>query len=143
MSDAAFSHIGLTCQDPVAMEKFYTRHFGFQRIRVVPLGEDQIVFIRSGNLVLELFTAKEERPVPQAVSDGPAYPGYRHLAFEVDDIHAKVKELGNDVTVNLGPFTFDDFIQGWAGVWVADPEGNVIELCQGFKEEDAPPALVG
>jgi glyoxylase I family protein len=27
---------------------------------------------------------------------------------------------------------FDDFIRGWRSVWLADPEGNIIEISQGF-----------
>ena len=27
-------HIGLSCNDPIAIEEFYTKHFGFTRGRV-------------------------------------------------------------------------------------------------------------
>ena len=58
-----FSHYALNCTDPVATERFYARHFGFERARVVPLGgNDQIVFLRAGNLHLELFQSARARP---------------------------------------------------------------------------------
>jgi glyoxylase I family protein len=95
------------------VEWFYTKHFGFKRVRVVPLGGDQIVFIKSGNLCFEVFRAEDERPVPPADKDGPHYPGLRHVAFQVDDIDAKLAEMGSAAKITLGPLNFDDFLPGW------------------------------
>lgn len=136
-----FSHNGLTCKDPLAIERFYTKYFGFQRARVVPLGNEQIVFIKLGNMYLELFLAKEDSPIPTPANDGYAFPGFRHLAFTVDDVDAKLAELGDAVKVMLGPADFSDFIPGWKGAWVADPEGNIVEISQGYVDQDAPPPL--
>ena len=139
MSQLAFAHVGLTCNDPTEVETFYTKHFGFRRERVVPLGDNQIVFVRSGSLVLEIFKATAERPVPQADKDGPAYAGWRHIAFQVDDLGAKLAAMGDDARVTLGPLDFNDFIPGWKTAWVADPEGNIIEITQGYVGQDPPP----
>ena len=35
MAEIQIHHISLTCRDPLAVERFYTRHFGFVRGRVV------------------------------------------------------------------------------------------------------------
>lgn len=139
MNPLAFAHVGLTCNDPLAVERFYTRHFGFQRVRVVPLGDDQIVYIRSGALTFEIFKAAADRPVPQADKDGPAYAGWRHIAFQVDDVDAKLAEMGEDARVTLGPLDFNDFIPGWKTAWVADPEGNILEISQGYTDQQPPP----
>lgn len=136
-----FSHVALTCNDPLAVERFYTRYFGFKRARVLPLGDTQIVFIKSGNVYLEIFKAGEERPVPQADKDGAGYSGVRHIAFQVDDVDAKIAEMGSDAKITLGPFGFDDFIPGWRTVWVSDPEGNIVEISQGYTDQDNPPPL--
>ncbi len=141
MTPAVFAHVGLTCQDPIAIERFYTKHFGFRRARVVSLGDTQIVFLKSGDMYLELFQATEKSPTPPPEKDGPAWPGVRHLAFQVPDVDAKLAELGSDVRVTLGPFNFHDFIPGWRTVWVADPEGNIIEITQGFVDQENPPPL--
>jgi glyoxylase I family protein len=137
MANTAFSHMGIACNDPIAVERFYTKYFGFQRARVIPLGEEQIVFIRSGSAYLELFQAKEESPVSSPANDGPWYPGWRHIAFQVD---AKLAEMGGDAKVTLGPMSFDDFIPGWRTVWVADPEGNIVEISQGYVDQENPPS---
>ncbi len=141
MSTLAFAHVGLTCKDPLAIERFYTKYFGFQRVRVVPLGDDQLVYTRSGTLTLEIFPAKEERPVPPPSVDGYPWPGARHLAFQVDDVDAKLAELGEDAKITLGPLDFDAFIPGWKTVWIADPDGNIIEISQGYTDAPGTPPL--
>lgn len=134
MSDTTFHHVALTCADMDATEEFYAKHFGFQRTRVIPLGETQIVFLKAGDVYLELFAAEGERPAPAAGADGPHYAGVRHLAFRVDDVDAKLAAMGDDAKVTLGPMGFDDFIPGWRTVWVSDPDGNVVEISQGYRD---------
>jgi glyoxylase I family protein len=138
-----FSHIALNCADPITVEKFYAKHFGFERARVIPIGDGkQIVFVKFGNVYLEIFPADGTRPTDAPAKDGYTFPGVRHLAFKVDNVDAKLAEMGDDATIMLGPFSFDDVIPGWRTVWVADPEGNVIEISQGYVDEANPPALV-
>jgi len=136
-----FSHVAISCKDPLATERFYTKHFGFKRARVIPLGDDQIVFIKLDNMYLELFKASGTAPHPPAENDGPAYPAWRHLAFKVDNVDAKLVEMGSEAKVTSGPMSFDDFIPGWRTVWVADPDGNIVEISQGYTDQDNPPAL--
>lgn len=136
-----FHHIAIACQDPIEVERFYTKYFGFRRARVIPLGDEQIVFTKSGNIYLELFQAKEDAPIAPAGGDGPWYPGWRHIAFYVDDVDAKIAEMGEDAEITQGPMDFDAFIPGWRTVWVSDPEGNIVEISQGYTDEDHPAAL--
>lgn len=141
MTSTTFSHYGLTCQDPIAVERWYTRHFGFERARVYAPGPGQVVMIKRGDLYLELFPAGEQRTSPPAGKDGTNAPGWRHLAFVVDDLDAKLEEMGGDAHVNLGPLDMGVFIPGMRAVWLSDPEGNVVELNQGYVDEENPPAL--
>jgi glyoxylase I family protein len=132
--------MGLVCQDMAAVERYYAKHFGFRRARVAPLGDgNQIVFLKSGSFYLELFAATQPSPAPAAAGPGPEYPGWRHLAFKVDDVDAKLAAMGADARITAGPMDFDAFIPGWRSVWVADPEGNIIEMSQGFVDEEHPP----
>ena len=128
MATGAFHHMAISCKDPLKTEEFYTKHFGFRRARVLPLGDAQIVFIKAGDVYLELFAAEGEPPAPPSSADGPAYPAWRHIGFKVDDVDAKLAEMGEDAVVTLGPLDFDDFIPGWRTVWVADPDGNIVEF---------------
>ena len=49
---------------------------------------------------------------------------------------AKLAALGSEVTVTLGPLAFDDFIPGWKSAWLSDPEGNIIEISQGYVDQE-------
>lgn len=139
MTSLTFAHVAMGCNDPIAIERFYTKYFGFKRARVIPVGAEQIVFIKSGNMYLELFQTKEESPLPPPEKDGPQYPGLRHLAFKVDNVDAKLAEMGVNAKITLGPLNFDDMIPGWRTVWIADPEGNIVEISQGYIDEENPP----
>jgi glyoxylase I family protein len=138
----AFAHIALSCRDPLETERFYSTHFDFRRARVIPLGDgNQIVFLKNaGGVYLELFKAEGERPDAQT-ADGPHYPCIRHIAFLVVDVDAMLEKLGDGVQVTLGPLDFDAFIPGWRTAWVADPDGNIVEITQGYQDEDNPPPL--
>lgn len=141
MAYFSFSHIALGCTNPHAIERFYTHYFGFCRARVIPLGQEEIVFLKSGSMYLELFQTKEPSSLPPATGDGPQYPGWRHIAFQVDNIDALLAEMGQDAQITLGPLEFDAFIPGWRTVWVADPEGNIVEISQGYVDQAQPPQL--
>ena len=116
MAALAFHHVALTCNDPLAIERYYTKHFGFQRARVAPLGGGkQIVFLKSGAFYLELFQSEQPSPVPSPApswpqypgGDGPHYHGVRHLAFKVDDVDAQLASMGAEAVITLGPLSFD------------------------------------
>ena len=141
MPALTFSHVAISCKDPLATERFYSKYFGFKRARVIPLGTDQIVFIKFGDTYLELFRAKEQAPIPPAGQDGPWYPGWRHIAFQVHNVDAKLAEMGEDARITLGPLDFDAFIPGWRTVWIADPEGNIVEISQGYVDQENPSQL--
>jgi glyoxylase I family protein len=44
--------------------------------------------------------------------------------------------MGSDAVITLGPLAFDDFIPGWKTAWVKDPEGNIIEITQGYVDQE-------
>jgi len=133
-----WSHVGLNCRDQHATEEFYRRWFGFRRVRAVAPGDGtEIIFLRLGDAWLELFPASG--PAGEAGGDGPAVPGLvRHIALQLDDLDAFLAGLDGAAPITLGPLSFDDFIPGWRTVWLADPDGVVVEVSQGYR--DAPPS---
>ncbi|MGE5764085.1 MAG: VOC family protein [Mycobacterium leprae] len=135
MTSYAINHVGLSCQDPLAVEQWYTKHFGFTRGRVYDPGPNQVVMIKTGNTYLELFPSTGQSPAPPATGAGPEYPGWRHIAFLVDDLDAKLAEMGDDARITLGPLDMSQYIPGARTAWVADPEGNIVELNQGYVDE--------
>jgi glyoxylase I family protein len=141
MADLEFSHIALSCKDPLATERYYTKHFGFKRARVYLPGPGQVVVIRAGALALELFPSSEALPTPRVLGAGPDYPSVRHFAFLVKDLDTKLAEMGADAKLALGPLDMGQFIPGMRVAWLADPDDNIVELNQGYVDEENPPAL--
>lgn len=133
MIKTKLSHIGINCINIAKTASFYEKHFGFKVARVVPLGKTEIVFLKSKDAYIELFKAKGKAAAVKG--DGPAEPGFRHFAFEVANVEAKLKEMGKDAKVMLGPLYFNDFIKGWGAAWIKDPDGRIIEIAQGYKDQ--------
>lgn len=130
-----WSHVGLNCRDVAATEAFYREWFGFRRARVVHDDHGHVVFLRSGDVYLELFASTAE-PFRRPAADGPRHPGVaRHLAFQIDDLDAFLARADGRLPVSLGPLAFDDLVPGWRTVWVTDPDGVVVEVGQGYRDQ--------
>jgi glyoxylase I family protein len=132
----AFSHVALNCRDQDVTADFYCRLLDFREVRSVDLGDQRIVFLRNDQTLLELFGARGEDMVEPS-DDGPGNPGViRHLAFQTDDVDAFLAPLGDDVRITLGPLDFQDYIPGWRTVWLTDPDGVIVEVSQGYRDQD-------
>ena len=129
-----WSHVALNCRDQQATEDFYREWFGFERARVVPLGEEQVVFLRQGEVYLELFHATGSA-IKKPTADGPQNTGaVRHIAFQADDLDAFLTRIGDAVPISLGPLSFENFTPGWRAVWLVDPDGVIVEVSQGYRD---------
>jgi glyoxylase I family protein len=49
--------------------------------------------------------------------------------------------MGDEAPVTLGPVDMGAFIPGMRVAWISDPEGNIVELNQGYEDETDPPPL--
>jgi len=131
-----WSHVGLNCRDQGKTEEFYSRWFGFHRARVVEDDGVRVVFLRRGDAYLELFATHADQAFDPR-DDGPLYPGtIRHIAFQVDDVDAFMARTDGALPISLGPLKFDKFIAGWKTVWLTDPDGVVVEVSQGYADQD-------
>lgn len=131
-----WAHVGLNCRDVGTTERFYAGVFGFERARSVPMDGGAVVFLRRDDTHLELFPADGEVEPPG--NDGPPQAGaIRHLAFQVEDVDAFLAGLGDRAPTTFGPMGFDEVIPGWRTVWISDPDGVVIEVSQGYRDEPA------
>jgi len=135
MNAPQWSHAALNCADQASTEDFYTRWFGFTRVRVVTLPDSRIVFLRNGPVLLELFV--ESGTAAEHTQDGPHDRGaVRHIAFQTDDVDAFLRRMGDAAQVSFGPIGFDDFIRGWRTVWLRDPDGVIVEVSQGYHDQE-------
>ena len=111
-------------------EQFYTRHFGFRRSRVFNADTpDEFIMLRLGSTCLELFSAN------QCASAGEQCVGFKHLAFEVPDLEIAVAHLQDDGIETDAIIDCSATVPGLRVCFFNDPEGNRIELMQGYEDE--------
>ncbi len=132
-------HIALNCRDRLAQERFYTVHFGCRRARVFQAGRpDEFVMLRLGNALMELFQTRAK----EADAAGGEQPvGFKHLCFEVRDIEAKAAQLHAAGVETGRVIDCSDQVPGLKVCFFKDPEGNVIELMEGWQDDPNPPRL--
>jgi len=125
-------HIGFNCIDPKRQEAFYRRHFGFRRARVFNAGQPgQFVMLRLGPICLELFPGGDAK----AAGGGEQNVGFKHLAFEVPDIEKAAAGLKADGLEVGALIDCAELVPGLRVCFLKDPEGNVLELMQGFQDD--------
>lgn len=133
---ATVQHLALNCRDRFAQETFYTRHFGFRRARVIMPGQPgEFVMLRLGSLCLELFGAPGQ-PADQGGGEQPV--GFKHLAFEVADMESTLAGLRADGVVPDRVIDAGENVPGMRICFFRDPEGNILELMQGWHDEVFP-----
>jgi Glyoxalase/Bleomycin resistance protein/Dioxygenase superfamily len=64
-----FNHVSLNCRDVAAQERFYVKHFGFQRSRTFRPGQpNQFVMLKLGSIRLELHPSARPPPIRKVAS---------------------------------------------------------------------------
>ncbi|MCC7495773.1 MAG: VOC family protein [Fimbriimonadaceae bacterium] len=123
-------HLALNCRDRAAVEAFYSHFFGFRRARVFHAGQpNEFVMLRCGGTCLELFDG------PPEGSGGEQPVGFKHLAFEIDDLdarHAALTAAGHQpgALIDCGAL-----VPGLRICFLRDPDGNIVELLEGWSDE--------
>ena len=118
-------HIAIICSDYKKSKNFYVSILGLHIVKETYRKERESYKLDlsiSGIYQIELFSFKES---PKR----PSYPearGLRHLAFEVDNIEAAIKEL-NDKNVITEEIRTDE-ITGKRFTFFSDPDELPIEL---------------
>jgi glyoxylase I family protein len=132
----SIQHIAFNCRDMKRQEQFYTRHFGFRRARVFNAGTPgEFIMLRLGSTILELFSAADSAATAETAGEQPV--GFKHLAFEVPDMEAAHAALVAD-GIEPGPINdCSSVLPGLRVCFFDDPEGNRIELMQGYEDQFA------
>jgi len=140
----AFHHTAIVVTDIERSIAFYGQHFAAvleMQLRHVG-GRDvaalhrlaevdfDLAFLAIGGGRLELF----EFHVPRSTTDNRSASsfGLSHVAFEVDDLHARyseMRELGVHFTAPPLELS-DDTAPGFVIAFCSDPDGNQVELLQ-------------
>lgn len=124
-------HVGLNVGDLDAMTRWYTTVLGLRVEFEFSLPELDFrgVLLRGGNHRIELLHRTGNREGPQAATpvDAALFRGYGHIALDVSDVdtaHAELVAAG--ATDRMSPRPSPE--PGVRMAFVADPEGNLIEL---------------
>jgi glyoxylase I family protein len=129
----AAHHVAFHCRDRLAQERFYSEQFGFRRARVLNRGlPNEFVMLRLGSLCLEFFSTP---PEAREESAGEQPVGFMHLAFEVPKLEPTIERLRS---ANIQPdpiIDCSDTVPGLRICFFRDPEGNIIELMEGWRDE--------
>jgi catechol 2,3-dioxygenase-like lactoylglutathione lyase family enzyme len=138
-----FSHVGQSVRDLDVSRAFYVDVLGFVEVMDMDVSGPQsakllrlpdpvglhAVYLKRDGLVLELLAFSEPAPLePRARALNE--PGLTHLSFGVGDIDASCEAV-----VAHGGTVFPESRLPTA-VFIADPDGQVIELLAGTKFAD-------
>ena len=118
-------HIAIICSDYERSKHFYTQVLGFQIEQEIYRKERdsfKLDLSLNGQYMIELFSF----PKPPERLTRPESSGLRHLAFEVDDIEASIKELAKK-GVEAEPVRVDDMTHK-KFTFFFDPDDLPLEL---------------
>ena len=129
----SLDHVGIDVHDLPAQIDFYRRAFDLE---ILVEGDVPEYNFRAALLVsptgwhLELF--KRDGAAPRPVPDDPDAQhnvlGLGHVCFAVDDLEAGLDRLVSlGAAMRLPPIPYPG-IPDWRLAYLADPEGNLIEL---------------
>lgn len=127
-----FDHIGLSVADLDAQASWYERAFGFVAatpFEVAALGLRGVFLTGPDDVAIELLEREGSRPGIQAADQAEALltRGYGHICLrvpDVDELHKRLIATGASERMPPG----DSPEPGVRMSFVADPEGNLIEL---------------
>jgi glyoxylase I family protein len=130
-----FDHVGVNVADLAAAEAWYCKAFGLERdlaVRIDAAGLDIVMLRseRSGHRV-ELLYREGSRPGLRAGTPAQAAltQGFGHIAFDVPDLDAAHEHLlSAGARAVMAPQPSPE--PGVRMAFVADPEGNLIELVE-------------
>lgn len=149
----SIDHVNLVVHDLPAMVEFYRDALGLGVTREVSIRgewidavvglsgvEADVVYLDApeGGARLELIQYRAPQRPPELIGESAANtPGLRHLAFRVRDIDATVARLRElEVRFLSGVQQVPESQVTYAGgarkrlVYLRDPEGNLLELCE-------------
>jgi len=122
------NHIGIRVRDLEKARSFYEQ-LGFVFL-VGPIGPEPVAIMEhpSGVNINFILNAdvKEQQNILMDVVD--KYPGYTHMALDVNDIQSVKKTIETlGIVITEGPITLPD---GGVMFFIRDQDGNVIEFHQ-------------
>ena len=123
----SLGHVAINVQDLGKSLDFYTRVMEFPEMMRLHKddGSTWLVYLRiTDDQFLEIFPGADEERAPESWRSN----GMTHMCLTVDDIEGVVKRLTAKGVRLIVPLK--DGADGNRQAWVADPDGNRIEIMQ-------------
>ena len=144
-------HVAIHTLDLARLRAFYVDTLGLPVVGGFP--EHGILFVAAGGTIVELVEApaRDMRatgdPTPGVPTSPEHWPsgeanagdqhGWSHLAWVVEDVDAAYAELGaRGVSLRSPPESFPPEAPAFRIAFVADPDGNLLELLQPLTPAD-------
>jgi glyoxylase I family protein len=135
MAGSGFNHVAFNCRDVPRQERFYTKHFGFKRSRTFNRGTPgEFIMLKLGATRLELFPT-DSLKVGDA-NAGEQAIGFKHLALDVPKLEPLIESLQSDGVICDQIIECPFIAPGARIVFFRDLEGNIIELMEGYVDEE-------
>jgi glyoxylase I family protein len=127
-----FRHVAISVSDPEASIAFY-RHLGFEPATqwAADDGSLQIIHLKNGEMILELFWYAQHQPAPDTIHDTATdlpVIGTKHFGLGAESISAaranlEAKGLGTRLSPTKQARTIDS-----SYFFVTDPDGILVEI---------------
>jgi methylmalonyl-CoA/ethylmalonyl-CoA epimerase len=135
--EISFHHVGVSVPNVEESIEWYRKMLGFDVVQRMSQGGDNgmvVAHIKRGNCYIELFQVAGAKPLPEYRRDPSAdlrVHGLAHIAFQVSDVFAAVKELkAKGAEIAMEPVD----TPGVAFAFIRDNSGNCFELIQYKKQ---------
>lgn len=131
----AINHLALNCWNLAEQEAFYTKYFGFKRCRTLKRKTGgEIILLKLGSVRLELFPTERDKTAGMQGGEQPI--GFKHLAFDVPKLEPFIERLKADGIEPEPIIELGELLPGCRIVFFRDPEGNILELMEGYSDEE-------
>ena len=90
--------------------------------------------LKLGSFRLELFPTDSAKTMNQNGSEQAI--GFKHLTFDVPNLDSAIEALRGDGIEPDRVIDFSTVIPGSRLLFFRDPEGNIVELMEGYRDEE-------
>ncbi|MCU6710001.1 VOC family protein [Paenibacillus sp. J5C_2022] len=119
-------HIGIETDNMEQSRHFYEKLLGFRLERRLTWRDEQLVFLKQGDVLLELVGKVQS--VELSFHSAPRTSAAMHLALEVEDVIKLVEQLHEQgIPVIDGPHELQN---GWIIAFIEGPSGELIECIE-------------
>lgn len=135
MTAVRFHHVSLSVADITAQEAWYGSAFGLvhvdERLEMPEAGVRTVVLSDAAGLRVEFVQRPGSSPAaPADPFAATAVQTFTHLALQVQDLEAEFARLtGECAAVPVSP-PAPGVTEGMRYAYIADPEGNLLELIE-------------